>query len=199
MEVKIADTFFESFKRMINRENWYWKTWDFIRYDFPNFVNNIWKFRKALFSYHWWDHHGILKFNEAAFDHMANVIEVHGNEVDESRLKKVAAMRRAAQLIRNYNQDLYIEMAEAELGEIIMHPWEFEPVPDNPEYFQLKDFDSPEEKEHNSKVFARAREIGEAEWAELWTIMNGQDYSLFNKEEEWAAQFDGSGLRGWWD
>jgi hypothetical protein len=29
--------------------------------------------------------------------------------------------------------------------------------------------------------------------------MRGQDYKLFNEEEEWAAQFDGSGLRGWWD
>jgi hypothetical protein len=37
MEVKMADSFFESLERMANRERWYWKTWDFVRYDFPKF------------------------------------------------------------------------------------------------------------------------------------------------------------------
>jgi hypothetical protein len=199
MQVNFGENFFSSLKRMINRERWYWKTWDWIRYDFPNFCSNVWRFRKALFSHHWWDHHGMLSFNEIAFDHMADNIYRIGNEVDSSRLKKAKAMKRAAELIRNYNQDSYIEMAEKELGEIVNHPWEFEDVPDMPGYSQLKDLDTPEEKEHNSKVFSRAREIEENEWNELWTIIRGQDYSKFSKESEWDSQFDGSGLRGWWD
>jgi hypothetical protein len=138
---------------------------------------------------------------QIALDRMADRIETQGLEVDESRLKKVASMRRAAQLIKNYNEDLYIEMAESELGELVLHDTEFEPAPDHPGCYQMVDKDTPEEKEHNRKVFARAREIGEAEWAELWEILKGQDYEKFENSEEksWDSQFDGSGLRGWWD
>jgi nitric oxide synthase oxygenase domain/subunit len=138
---------------------------------------------------------------QIALDRMADKIEAHGIEVDESRLKKVAKMRRASQLLKNYNEDLYIDMAEAELGELVLHDWEFEPVPDQPGYSQLVDKDTPEEKEHNRKVFDRSREISEAEWTELWEILKGQDYGKFENGEgsSWEDQFDGSGIRGWWD
>jgi hypothetical protein len=90
-------------------------------------------------------------------------------------------------------------MAEKELGELMIHDWEFEPVPDKPGYSQLVDNDTDEEKEHNKKVFNRAREIGEQEWNELFEILKGQDTSKFDKDIDWYKQFDGSGLRGWWD
>ena len=41
MEIKFADTFFKSLERMVNRQKWYWQTWDFLRYDLPNGVKNI--------------------------------------------------------------------------------------------------------------------------------------------------------------
>ena len=148
---------------------------------------------------------------ETCFEHMANNLEKRGNEIDESRLKKVAAMRRTVELISNYNKDLYIEMAEAELGEIVLHDWEFEDVPDKPGYSRLIDKDTEEEAAHNRKVYDRAREIEEQEWNELWRNLKGQDHEeykelskTFTEEElrerdryyEW---FDGTGLRGWWD
>lgn len=138
-------------------------------------------------------------FLETGLTHISNTVEKYGNEVDESRLKKVDAMRRVIQLIQNYNNDSYIDMAEKELGNLVLHDWEFEPVPDNPEYSQMVDKDTPEEKEHNSKVFARAREIQEKEWDELFLILKGQDYTKFDEAIDWNKQFDGSGLRGWWD
>ena len=201
MEIKFADSFAKSLKTLIRHHTWWYKTYETIRYDIPRFIRNIWVFRKSLWNTYWWDHHGPLMHLQIALDRMATEIETHGLEVDESRLKKVASMRRAAQLIKNYNQDLYIDMAEAELGELVLHAWEFEDVPDKPGYSQLVDKDTPEEKEHNRKVFDRAREIGEAEWAELWEILKGQDYTKFQKTEDvsWDAQFDGSGIRGWWD
>lgn len=199
MEIKFADTFTESLKTLIRHETWWYKTYSLFRYDLPRFFGNIWTFRKALWNTYWWDHHGPLMHLEIALTRMADNLETHGLEVDESRLKKVAKMRRVVELIKNYNNDLYIEMAEAELGEVIHHPWEFEDVPDRPGFSQLVDKDTPEEKEHNRKVFARAREIGEAEWAELWSILKGQDHSKFDPEKDWTEQFDGSDLRGWWD
>ena len=120
-------------------------------------------------------------------------------------------MRRDAELIRNYNEDLYIEIAEAELGEIIRHPWEFEDVPDKPGYSQLKETETEEEKKHNRKVFDRAGEIEKEEWNELWNLIKGQDYADYKKLEESFSEeekmkddryyewFDGSNLKGWWD
>jgi hypothetical protein len=90
-------------------------------------------------------------------------------------------------------------MAESELGEIIHHDWEFEKVTDKPEYYTLIDKDTPEEKEHNRKVFARAREIEQQEWDELFQILKGQDYTTFDNNKDWNKQFDGSGIKGWWD
>lgn len=201
MEIKFADSFEKSLKSMIRHHTWWYRTYETIRYDIPRFIKNIWIYRKSLWNTYWWDHHGPLLNLQISLNRMADLIEDRGLEVDESRLKKVAKMRRAAQLIKNYNEDLYIEMAESELGELILHDWEFEPSPDHPNCYQLVDKDMPEEKEHNRKVFARSREIQEAEWAELWKIIEGQDYSKFENSESmsWDSQFDGSGIRGWWD
>lgn len=207
MEVKFADTFTKSLKRLIWHESKIYKFYSFFRYDIGRFVKNVWRFRNALSRHYWWDHHSTLQFMEIGLTHMANNLEKHGLEVDGPRLKKVAKMRRAVELIKNYNQGNYIEMAEAELGEIVHHEWEFEPVPDKPGFSQLIDKDTPEEAEHNRKVFKRSREIEETEWAELWVILQGQNVSHFtmfadksaDKDSAWDNWFDGSGLRGWWD
>jgi len=199
MNIIFTDSFAKSLKKLHWQNTWLYKTYSFFRYDLPRFFKNIWKFRKALYNHYWFDHHGTLMFMEIGLTDISNNIEKYGIEVDSSRFKKVEKMRRAIQLIKNYNEDLYIEMAEKELGELVMHDWEFKPTDDNPDLFELVDKDAPEEKEHNRKVFDRAREIGEQEWSELWDIIKGQDYSKFDKNKDFDEQFDGTGLRGWWD
>ena len=199
MEIKFEDSFGKSIKRLIRHNTWWYKTYDLFRYDLPRFFKNIWLFRKGLWNHYWFDHHGILKFLEIGLTNISNNVEKYGTEVDEGRLKKVLAMRRAVQLIRNYNEDRYTEMAEAELGEMILHEWEFEPVPDRPGHTRLIDKDTPEEKEHNRKVMDRALEIQTQEWDELFEIFKGQDYSKFDKDIDFYEQFDGSGLNTWWD
>lgn len=199
MDIKFADTFGDSVKRLILHNTWWYKTYKLFRYDLPRFFKNVWTFRKALWNHYWFDHHGTLMFLETGLTHISDTVEKYGHEVDESRLKKVDAMRRAIKLIQNYNNDSYIDMAETELGELVLHDWEFEPVPDNLEYFQMVDKDTPEEKKHNTKVYERAREIENQEWDELFVILKGQDYTKFDEDIDWDKQFDGSGLRGWWD
>ena len=198
MDIKFTDTFGDSIKTLIRHNTWWYKTYELFRYDLPRFFKNVWTFRKALWNHYWFDHHGTLMFLETGLTHISDTVEKYGMEIDETRLKKVTAMRRAVQLIKNYNEDNYIDMAEKELGELILHDWEFEPA-EQEGYFQVVDKDTPEEKEHNKKVFARAREIGEQEWNELFEILKGQDYTKFDKDIDWNKQFDGSGLRGWWD
>lgn len=199
MKINFASSFEQSLNKMIRHQRWWYITWLTVRYDIPRFIKNVWFFRKSLWNTYWWDHHGPLMYLQTAFERMANSIETLGLEVDSSRLKKVEKMRRAAQLLKNYTQDLYIEMAEAELGELVLHDWEFEPAEDRPGSYQLVDKDTPEEREHNRRVFERARKIQEAEWSELTSIIGGQDYSKFENDVDWNDQFDGTGIRGWWD
>lgn len=207
MKIQFADSFSESVKRMIRHQTWWYKTYELFRYDLPRFFKNIWKFRKGLWNHYWFDHHGTLMFMEIGLTDMANRIEKDGMEVDESRLKKVAKMRRAIELIKNYNEDRYIEMAEKELGELVLHDWEFEGVEDKPGFSRLVDKDTDEEKEHNRKVFERAQEIEEKEWSELFNIFKGRpspEFQMFldkskDKKSAWDNWFDGSDMRGWWD
>ena len=211
MEIKFADSFSKSLKRLMWHESRVYKFFDFFRRDIGRFVKNVWRFRKALANHYWWDHHGTLMFLETGLTHMSDNLAVRGNEVDGPRMKKVAAMRRAVKLIKNYNESTYIEMAEAELGPIYHHDWEFEEVPDKPGFSRLVDKDSPEEKKHNRKVFNRSRQIEEQEWKELWNILKGQNHAEYKKivkratEEEknsrdlWNEWYNGTGLNGWWD
>ena len=207
MKVEFANSFSKSIKRLIRHNTWWYKTYALFRYDLPRFFKNIWKFRKGLWNHYWFDHHGTLRFLEIGLTDMADRIEKDGMEVDSSRLKKVAKMRRAVELIKNYNEDNYIEMAEKEIGELILRDWEFEDVEDKPGYSRLVDNDTEEEKDHNRKVFERAHEIEENEWNELFTILKGRpspEFQMFldkseNKESAWDNWFDGSGMRGWWD
>jgi hypothetical protein len=199
MEIKFADSFGESIKTLIRHNTWWYKTYNLFRSDIPRFIKNIWKFRKGLWNHYWFDHHGTMMMMEIGLTDIANTTEKYGNEIDETRLKKVDAMRRVIQLIQNYNNDSYIEMAEKELGELVLRKWEFENVPDKPGFSQLIDNETENEKEHNGKVFYRAREIEKMEWEELFVILKGQDYTKFDKDIDWNEQFDGSGLKNWWD
>jgi hypothetical protein len=199
MKIEFADSFSKSIKRLIRHNTWWYKTYSLFRHDLPRFFKNVWTFRKALWNHYWFDHHGTMMMMEIGLTDIANTTEKYGNEVDESRLKKIEKMRRAIQLIQNYNKDSYIEMAENELGKLILRDWEFEDVPDKPGFSQLIDNETKDEKEHNGKVFNRAREIEKMEWEELWIIIQGQDYTKFDKDIDWYEQFDGTGLRGWWD
>jgi len=199
MEISVANSFLDSLKAIYRRGSSLWKSYYFIKETLPNFFKNVWIFRKALAKHEWWDHHGVLMFIETGCLHMAKHVEVKGLEIDESRLKKVAAMRRLAELIHNYNEHRYIEMAEIELGEVITGNMRFVPIEGKEDYFRMEDDLTEEQNEHNGKVYKRADEIEVSEWEEIYHLIKGQDYSLFDKEISFEKQFDGSGIKNWWD
>jgi hypothetical protein len=212
METQFGTTFFDSFKRMADRQRWYWKTWDLFRYDIPRFFRNLWLFRKNLWNHTWYNGDGsVLPWVKTAVDDMAWGIEKHGHEIEESRLKKVAKMRRLSYLIDVCVKDDFIEEAEKEMGfEYIYRDFEFEEIPDrtydnplgekNEKLYLLKENQTPEEKESNSKLLKRAHEIEKEYWEELCAIIKGPDYdALRDSDEDWDVKYDGSDLRAWWD
>lgn len=168
--------------------------------NFFKFLKNIWVFRKSLWNFRWWDYHYTMDMMKTCLEVMSDNLEKKGMEVDNPRLKKVAQMRRAIQIINNLKGVEHIQMAEKELGNLYLNPIEFKDSESHPGSYELVDNDTPEEKTHNKKVYDRAQEIEEEEWKELWRIFEGQDTSKYNpKKQDWDDWFDGTGMRGWWD
>ena len=208
MKVNFTDTFFDSVSRLARRERWYFKMWYFFRRDLPSFFQNVWYFRKALWNFRWWDWRYCMEIFKTSLEIMEKGMH-NGIEEEISRNKKISKMQRAIYLMSCFVDDKFIEIAEKELGEVILHDWEFEEIPDKPGYSRMVDKESAEEKEHNSKVFARARQLEEEMWKELWSIIEGQDRnkfvepptgSSFNERDHiYHDQLDGSGMQGWWD
>ena len=212
MKVKYQDTFFESLKRIANRERWYWKIWDLFKYDIPRFFHNLWLFRKNLWNHTWYNgDSSVLPWVKTAVDDMAWRIEKHGHEVEESRMKKVAKMRRLSYLINVCVNDAFIEEAEKELGlEYYYGRFEFEEIEgetsDNPlgekgeKLYRLKEDETPEQKENNLKILTRSHQIQKEYWEELCAIIKGPDYDIFkDSTKDWDELYDGSDLRAWWD
>ena len=210
MKIEFADSFGDSLKTLIRHDSWWYKTYSTIRYDIPSFLKNIYRFRKMLWNHRWWDYRYTLEALQTSLEIMEKKMH-DGMEVRESRDKKIAKMQRAIQILKNINDDNYIEMAESELGPLIRYDWEFEECKDRPGSSRLIDKESPAEKRHNRKVFNRARKLESMEWKELWKIFEGQDIRGYKKltksksaeemikTDVWNEWFDGSDMRGWWD
>lgn len=200
MEIKFADSFWKSLRRLSRQQTWWYRTYEFFRRKLPYFLENIWFFRKELWDFRSWDYSYNLDLFRRSLEKTVHTIEYHGSEVDESRLKKVEKMKRAIQLINNVRSDEYVKVAEKELGELKNSDWLWNDRED-----------TDEERIHNKKVFERAREVEDSEWNELWSIIQGQNvkeyseiYSSKTDEEKkegdvWNNWFDGSGIKGWWD
>lgn len=207
MKVEFKDTFFESVEKLVWYDTKLWKVWEFIRRGIPTFFDNIWKFRKELYSHQWWDYRYTLEMLHRSLVIMEKELSVKGIEVFVHRYKKVEKIRRAIELLDNRLNDNYVEQAEKELGEVIHRDWEFEPT-ENGNY-RLKDTETKKESDHNRGVFRLASTIDDREWRELWDIFKGQsilDFKKYTKtlpkEQQataWDSWFNGSDMRGWWD
>lgn len=148
-----------------------------------NFFKNIWMFRKPLCEFKWWDNYTLLHFMKIGISDMANGIETKGSEVNETRMVKIAKMRRAIQILSNELDDSYIELAQKDCGELVHSEFKFVPLPDNYELFTLEDNLSEEESKHNSKVFEYSHKLENDEWNELFEILKDTN----------------TGLKSWWD
>ena len=192
MDVQITDSFTKSLKRLMWHESKVYKVYALFRYDIVHFLKNIWRFRKELWSHAWWDYRFTLNMLERSLTIMEKGMSEKGIEVSETREPKVKKMQRALELLKNSREDNFVDRAEQELGELKLSEWQFELLENGNR--RLIDDESEGDKEHNRKVYQRAREIEEVEWKELWEIFKG---TKFSKKFGWA--YDGSDMRGWWD
>lgn len=149
-----------------------------------NFFKNIWRFRKPLYQFRWWDYYTLLQFMQIAIEHMADKTKTKSTEVDSTRIPKIAKMERASQILKNQLNDyVYMDMAEEKCGELIHRDGDFIPLDSNPDLFTYEDNLTDEERKHNGKVFVYSAELEEKEWEEFCNII---------KDKE-------TGLKSWWD
>ena len=175
------------------------EVWNYIRRDIPNFFANIWRFRRELRRHSWWDKDFTLELMLKSFQIMEKGLSEKGIEERESLGKKLDKIRRVIYILECTLDDKWIEMAETDLGPLPPSTIFFEPITGKDGLSEMKDRDTPEQAALRRKIYDRARDLEEFYWVELWDILKGQDYSKFDSDKEWLAQFDGSGLNGWWD
>jgi hypothetical protein len=174
--------------------------WETFRYSIPGFFRALWVFRKALWNYRWYGgHHSVFPFMSVAIKDMHVNIEEHGIEEWVSKEKKVEAMKRCVYLLNLFADDGFVEAAEKELGIEMAHSIRFEPLKDRPDLYEMVNDITEEESAINEMILRRAHDMQTEGWEELIHLLNGQDYSKFSKKSEFLDQFDGSGIRGWWD
>lgn len=200
MKIQFTNTFFKSLKKLSMQQTWWYKTYEFFRRDLLHFLKNIWYFRKELYNFRSWDYSYNINLFRRSLEKTVYTIEHYGYEVDKSRLKKVEKMKRAIQLMNNVCSDEYVTTAEKELGELR----NIDSIWDNKK-------STEEEKNHNKKIFKRAKEIESSEWKELCSIIQGQDINEYinkrkNSDPDLSDEmhsfddwFDGSGIKNWWD
>jgi len=174
--------------------------WELFRYDIPGFFRNLWVFRKALWKYRWYGgHHSVFTLMADAVKDMHTNIEERGIEEWISKEKKVEAMKRCVYLLNLFANDDFIEEAEKELGVEMILNTHFVPLEDRPDLYEMVNDVTKKEKKINERILRRAHDIQKKGWKELMHLLDGQDYSKFSKKSEFLDQFDGSGIRGWWD
>lgn len=170
MEIRFADSFFESLDRMRRHHTWWYKIYETIRYNIPNFFKNLWFFRKEIYEYRKWDYHYSLLMLKRSLEGLEECIRTKGHEIDETRLPKIEKIQKTIQLINNITNQNHISIAEEIHGEIQGGLFN----------------ETEEEQKHNRMVFNYAHELEVKEWNELWSIIKGNDDK-------------GSDMRGWWD
>ena len=209
MKTKFKSGFFKSIKKLIYRNTWWYKTYSFLRYGISRFMRNIWLFRKELYEYQKWDWRYQIMLLRRGIELESEYIKKFGLEVEEPRLKKVEKMNRAIEIMKWHEDDLFIELAEKELGyEYIVKDFEFKDADESKldinitkgeKYYELIDNYTEEEKLKNKKLSKLSDKIQEDSLNELLNILKGQDFKKFDKNIEWDKQFDGSGIQNWWD
>ena len=132
-------------------------------------ILNFWEFRQIIYYHRDWDYSYSIKLFSFGLTRLGNFLEKSGTEVEESRMAKVYKIKRAVEILEAFEKDNWLFLAEERSGKI----WQ------------------DGDKEQNLEIINLALKM-EEEWTEeLFTILKG------NPPED--KEFDGSGIKGWWD
>ena len=165
----------------------------FLTEELPNFIKNVWIFRKSLTNFYWYNMDSTMLFIRDGLNHSIPLFEERGNEIESSKKLKIYKMRRLKWLLDNMEDHNYIEQAEKELGKLFHEPMIFKPIENMPDYYEMVSSLNPEQELHNGKVYDLATKLEEQQWNEIMEILKGN--SILN----WERDFNGNGIQNWWN
>ena len=152
--------------------SWYYKIYEFIRWDFWNFFKNVWRFRKQLLKHRGFDSHYSLDILKRSLELLLDNMKKYSYH--ETKNLKIKKLERTIEILNWHTKDLFIELAEKELEIELIFDGGFTKI-----------------TEDERKVFKKADEIEKESWIELIKLLKGQ-------ESLELTEFDGSGLKSWW-
>lgn len=189
MKVEFADSFWKSLRKLRIRNAWWYKVYEFFRRNIWWFLGNIWRFRKELYGHRPWDYMYSLSIFRCSLEQLCDNIEKYGNEIEIARFKKIEKMKRAIEILKWHENDSFLELAEKQMdikykyGKII---GETNDITDD-------------ERKTNLDLMSLSFEIERNSFNELFEILKGQDYKMFNRDVDFNTLFDGTGINTWWD
>lgn len=164
----------------------------------PYFFKNIYSFRKVLWDFRWWDYTYNIEIFRKSLEITEKNIRKKGIEILDHRMKKCDKMKRAIQIMKNIENNNYIEIAENRLNKkVILKDYDYKKISEDK--YELINKLTDEENKNNDEIYDLSDKIEKEEWIELWDIMKGKDYSKLTERDNWDEFYDGSGLNTWWD
>lgn len=186
MKVTFTKSFFDSLKVIRRHNTWWYKTYDFIVDRLPEFLKNVYRFRKELWNHRWWDYRFTLDMFRRSLEIQEDGMRTRGFEERVSLEKKLEKMNRVIHIIKTIETEDWINQAEIQLNKKMM--WSFD-------MFSDTDYEITEEQRLNNKeIIVLSRKLQEDQWDELWSIIHGSE-----KVPSDTYEYDGTDLRSWWD
>lgn len=194
---------------------WFSTKWYFIEMWYhtkKRYFRNMVLFNKMAKDYYPWDYQSQVDLFAFGLEHLANWME-HGNEVDWSRNKKIAAIRELVSLLRNgYENGVSTEYFDKGDENVITHVTEYE---DGSIGFETIDEESKKVREASMNRYnEELKKARDAYYDRIFYLIRGQklgeqfgekrdDENLEQYYKRWdkykEENFDGSGIEGWWD
>lgn len=188
--------------------DWWWNTkWYF---------HNLKTFKPILKEWRSFDYHYQIDLFKFGIDQLAKAMEYYGNEVPESRLKRIEAMQT---LIKEIDRD-YEEDVRQRLNYEYMDSGKVSLYADGSVCFHGDD--SEEHQKKTDEYYAEVKKERKAHYQKIFDLIIGQDNDDVQKEIErrmneipeeekksmseselytkiYNEVWDGSGIEGWWD
>lgn len=170
---------------------------NYFRKDLFNFFHNVIRFKDFLWRYRWWDYSFMLIAIKIAVNDMAKKTEKYGIEVEVTRNKKIAKMKRLVELIDIIYNAKELEIAQEQLNLKLEHNIRFHKL-ENDNYQMINDISS-ESSQNNDLIYETAKKIEKESWDEFFQILKGQNLEDIPNNSTFEEYFDGTGIRTWWD
>lgn len=168
MEVKFADTFLPSLKRMINSEKWWhWRFWQHRWYDLTWAVGNYIRYFRIVGKMRPWDYSSNLKMMKFQVDLLYNSMKKYSNEVEWDLSQKLKRMERFIELANHKLEDDYTDRCGFDYD----YEYGFDMDSDNDKKYKLLTTESKDQKDKNSKALKEASDLEEKEWNEMIELL----------------------------